>query len=141
MSLVLAADHVRAIEAHARDMYPEECCGFLLGAFGQAKRVIEVRRATNVASSDRERRYEIEGRELLAMNRLTEEDGKLLIGFYHSHPDHPARPSSFDESRGTWPGYSYVILSIVDGNPNDLRSWTLEKEGGPFRAETLSITA
>ena len=83
----------------------------------------------------------IEPREILRVDREAREAGREILGFYHSHPDHPARPSHFDEAHATWPGYSYVILSIVDGNPNDLRSWVLEKEGGPFHAETLSITA
>lgn len=140
MTLVLTKGQVASIEAHARETTPEECCGFLLGTPGPEKRVLATRRAANVAESNRERRYVIDPRELLAVDKEIRGTGREILGFYHSHPDHPARPSSFDEAHGTWPGYSYVILSLVDGNPDDLRSWVLEKEGGPFRAETLSIT-
>lgn len=83
----------------------------------------------------------IDPREVLAVDKDLRGSGHEILGFYHSHPDHPAVPSEFDRAHGTWPGYSYVIVSIVDGNPRDLRSWIMEKEGGPFRAETLSITA
>lgn len=141
MTLLLPAAAVRSIEEHARKTYPEECCGFLIGVPGEPKKVLAGRQATNVAESNRERRYVINPREILALDKELRGTGREVVGFYHSHPDHPARPSSSDEGQGTWPGYSYVILSIVDGNPNDLRAWVLEKEGGPFRAETLSITA
>jgi len=141
MTILLTTGHVRVIEDHARETFPEECCGFLLGRPGERKEVDEVERTRNVVETDRERRYVIEPREILRVDREAREVGREILGFYHSHPNHPARPSPFDESHATWPGYSYVILSIVDMNPNDLRSWVLEKEGGPFRAETLSITA
>lgn len=141
MTLVLPVAAVRAIEAHARDTYPEECCGFLIGVPGEPKEVLDARHATNIVDSNRGRRYVINPREILQVDKELRGTGREIVGFYHSHPDHPARPSSFDEAQGTWPGYSYLILGIVDGNPSDLRSWILEKEGGPFRAETLSITA
>ena len=141
MTLVIPAAAVRGIEDHARATYPEECCGFLLGSFADPKLVIEARRARNVAEADRERRYVPDPKELLAVNRLRAADGRELIGFYHSHPDHPANPSLTDQAEATWPGYSYLIVSIVRGNPNDLRSWVLEKVGGSFRPEILSITA
>ncbi|MGQ0798146.1 MAG: Mov34/MPN/PAD-1 family protein [Methanobacteriota archaeon] len=141
MTLLLTPRQVRAIEDHAREAFPEECCGFLLGRPGESKEVDEVERTRNVVETNRERRYVIEPRDILRVDRAARGAGREILGFYHSHPNHPARPSPFDESHAAWPGYSYVILSIVDGSPNDLRSWVLEKEGGPFRAETLSITA
>lgn len=90
-------------------------------------------------ATDRHRRYVLDPKEILSLEKELRGTGREILGFYHSHPNHPARPSPTDEAQGTWPGYSYVILSIVDGNPNDLRSWTLEREGGPFRPEALSI--
>lgn len=140
MTLVLATVHVRAMEAHARETYPEECCGFLLGKAGEPKRVAEVRRARNVVEANRGRRYVIDPREILAAEREGAAAGNEILGFYHSHPDHPATPSDFDLSRAAWPGYSYVILSIVDRNPNDLRSWLMDSEASWAKAETLSIT-
>jgi proteasome lid subunit RPN8/RPN11 len=141
VTIVLTTAHVRAIEEHAQEGYPEECCGFLIGQPGERKEVRDVRRASNVVETNRERRYVIDPREILRADREARASGHEILGFYHSHPDHPARPSTFDESHATWSGYSYVIMSIVGGNPNDLRSWVIDTEGGPFRAETLSITA
>lgn len=138
MTIVLRTEHVRAIEAHARKTYPEECCGLLLGRSAASKRVDEPRPATNVAETNRERRYVIDPRAIFSVDHELRGTGREILGFYHSHPDHPAQPSAFDEAQATWPGYSYVILSIVDGNPAGLRSWVLEKEGGRFRPETLS---
>lgn len=131
---------VRSIEEHAREAYPEECCGFLLGTHGEPKAVKATRRAANVAPEDRPRRYAIDPRELLAADREASRAGQEILGFYHSHPDHPARPSEFDLGHAAWPGYSYVILSIVDRSPNDLRSWLMDSERRSAQAETLSIT-
>ena len=140
MTLVLSPAHVRAIEEHAREAYPEECCGFLVGPPGEPKKVDEVRRATNVVESNRARRYVIDPREILATERSTAGSGREILGFYHSHPDHPAAPSDFDLANAAWTGYSYLILSIVDRNPNDLRSWLLDPERKHAKAEILSIT-
>lgn len=131
---------VTSIEDHAREAYPEECCGFLLGTPGEPKAVKATRRAANVAPENRPRRYAIDPRELLAADREASRAGQEILGFYHSHPDHPARPSEFDLGHAAWPGYSYVILSIVDRSPNDLRSWLLDSERRAAQAETLSIT-
>lgn len=140
MAILLTPGHVRAIEDHARETYPEECCGFLVGADGDPKRVQETRRATNVVREDRGRRYMIDPREILTLDRQNRGTGRDLLGFYHSHPDHPARPSDFDLANAAWPGYSYVILSIVDRHPNDLRSWLLDAETRLVKPEILSIT-
>lgn len=140
MTILLSKDQVRAIEDHARTTFPEECCGLLLGMAGKRKRVLEVRPARNVAESNRGRRYMIDPTEILAAERDASRDGREILGFYHSHPNHPAAPSDFDLSHAAWPGYSYVILSIVDRNPKDIASWLLDSESGTKKAEALSIT-
>lgn len=140
MTLALSRGHVQAIRDHAQEAYPEEGCGLLIGSAGDPKQVSEVRRAVNIAETNRSRRYVIDPHAILAADRDVRHSGREVLGFYHSHPDHPARPSAFDEARGTWPGYSYLIVSVVGGEPTDLRAWVLDSEGGPFRAETLSIT-
>ena len=140
MTILLTPTHVRAIEDHARATFPEECCGFLVGNSGEPRRVRETRRATNVVKENRERRYVIDPREILEVDRALVGTGQDLLGFYHSHPNHPARPSEFDLENAAWPGYSYVILSIVDRNPNDLRAWLLDAESRLAKPEILSIT-
>ncbi len=97
-----------------------------------------LRRATNAVLTDRQHRYEIDPREFLAAEKELSGTGYEILGFYHSHPNHPAEPSEFDRSRA-WPWYSYVILSIVDREPADLRAWNLDGETSLFQADSLII--
>ncbi len=136
--VVLTHAQVEAIEAHAKDTFPEECCGFLIGPTAEPRKVASTRRATNVVETNRERRYVIDPRDFLAVEQETKGSGHEILGFYHSHPNHPAEPSEFDRSRA-WPWYTYVILSIVDRNPADLRAWSLDGETSLFRADSLTV--
>lgn len=130
---------MQAIEAHARETYPEECCGFLIGTAGDPGRVTEARRARNVAQTDRERRYVIDPLEQLRVEKQLSETGEVVLGFYHSHPEHPAEPSEFDRSHAV-PWYAwYVILSIVDRTPADLRAWAFQAETSVFQAAALTV--
>ncbi len=97
-----------------------------------------VRRAKNVVETNRERRYVIDPREILSMEKEMRGTGQEILGFYHSHPNHPAEPSEFDRSHA-WPWYSYVILSIVDRKPADLRAWLLDGETSVFHPDSLTI--
>jgi len=100
--------------------------------------VASLRRATNVAETNRERRYVIDPRETLAVEKELSGQGHEILGFYHSHPNHPAVPSEFDRSHA-WPWYSYVILSIVDRTPAELRAWVLDGDKATFSPDSLSI--
>ncbi len=136
--ILVTLDQVKAIEAHARETYPEECCGFLVGPAAEPRKVVSVRRATNVVDSNRERRYVIEPRETLSLEKELRGTGHEILGYYHSHPNHPAEPSEFDRSHA-WPWYTYVILSIVDRRPADLRAWSLDGDTSTFRSEPLTV--
>ncbi len=138
MTVVLRKAQVAAIEDHARETFPEECCGFLLGPSAEPREVAEVQRATNVVETNRERRYVIDPRETLRVEKSLEGTGREILGFYHSHPNHPAVPSEFDRGHA-WPWYSYVILSIVDRAPAELKAWTLDGDDGTFRPNELSV--
>lgn len=129
---------MQAIEAHAQETFPEECCGFLLGPTAEPRRVVSLRRATNVVETNRERRYVIDPRETLAVEKELSGSGHEILGFYHSHPNHPAEPSEFDRSHA-WPWYSYVILSIVDRRPADLRAWVLDGETSAFASDSVTV--
>ncbi len=74
----------------------------------------------------------------LAVENEVRGTGHEILGFYHSHPNHPAEPSEFDRSHA-WPWYSYVILSIVERTPADLRAWILDEKSASFRPEPLTI--
>ncbi|HEX9340893.1 MAG TPA: M67 family metallopeptidase [Thermoplasmata archaeon] len=127
---------VRAIEDHARDAFPEECCGFLLGHSGEPRRTVESLRAKNAASEDREHRYVVDPLELLRADDEARAHGHELIGIYHSHPNHPAVPSEFDRLRAaSW--YSYVILRIVDREPKEMTAWVFDDATKRFVSEAI----
>ena len=120
------------IQAHARAAYPEECCGFLIGKEMGADRVVtESRRAKNVHPEMREVRYTIDPREVLRVDR--EFGGEVRhVGFYHSHPGHPARPSEFDHARA-WRYYVYAILAVDAQAFGEFTAWTLDEGAREFR--------
>jgi len=125
---------VRAIEDHARDAFPEECCGFLFGQAGEPRRVVGSRRAKNAAAEDREHRYVVDPLELLHADNEARAKSLELIGIYHSHPNHPAAPSEFDRSRAAgW--YSYLILRIVNREPKELTAWVFDERTKRFVPE------
>ena len=138
MRVVLTRAQVAAIQEHARETFPEECCGFLVGPAAEDKRVDRVRRATNAAPENRPRRYVIDPRETLVLEKELAGSGLAILGFYHSHPNHPAVPSEFDRGHA-WPWYAYVILSIVDRVPKDLRAWSLEDATSTFQPVPLDV--
>jgi proteasome lid subunit RPN8/RPN11 len=127
---------IRDIEEHAREAFPEECCGFLIGHEGEPRRVLEARRAKNVATEDRVRRYVIDPLELLHSDDDARGRGLDVVGIYHSHPNHPAAPSEFDRSRAT-PWYTYVILKVVDQKPREMTAWRFDDSTQRFEPEEL----
>ena len=137
--IALTAEHVAAIRAHASRTYPEECCGLLLGRVeGDAARVEQVRATANAHQGERGRRFLVDPRDHLAAQREARASGLTVLGSYHSHPDHPARPSE-DDRREAWPNLHYVIVGVARGVPGEISSWTLAGEGGALRAERLSV--
>lgn len=138
MTLYLPGLLLNEIKSHSVSTYPEECCGFLLGRQDDGYRIEEIIRAMNTAQGPRTVRYSIEPREIIAAERRASSAGKAVIGYYHSHPDHPSVPSEFDRSHA-WPSYSYLIIRVVCGEPADFRSWRLSSEGGRFRREDVEI--
>lgn len=117
----------RKMEAHALEGYPSEVCGFLLGVDGEARQVREVRRASNVLADSTRDRYLIDPRDTLKVDRETRQRGLQIVGFYHSHPDHPASPSGYDVERA-WPWYTYLILATTSRGVREARAWRLEGE-------------
>lgn len=138
--LEISRDGLRAIEEHGRRDYPDECCGILLGiANGSDARVESVRDVPNVKEGERKRRFVIAPGEYLAAERAARDAGLALLGFYHSHPDHPARPSEFDREHA-WPNLHYVILRVAQGVPETSTSWVLAEDRSVFHEEELRIT-
>ncbi|GBC93631.1 CysO-cysteine peptidase [bacterium HR15] len=137
MALRLSAQAEHEIRAHARAEYPYECCGALLGTETGGHRTVEyVLRLANERMDERERRFFISPQQVLMAERRAHREGLLLLGFYHSHPDHPAIPSEYDR-RHALPWYSYVIVSVPKGEPSELRSWRLRDDRSAFDEEPV----
>jgi len=125
-----------AIQAHGSDGYPDEICGLMLG---NDHVVTDVRRARNIIVERSRDRYEIDPLDQIRIQREADAAGLDVIGYYHSHPDHPAQASRFDTERA-WAGYVYVIVSIEKGKPVDANVFVADTDGGPFHSEPLEIT-
>lgn len=136
--LVISQEQMDQIVAHCQDGYPFEACGLLLGhAVNGRKAVVDVLPTGNAREADAQRRrYLIPPEEILRGELEAEERGLDVVGYFHSHPDHPARPSSFDRDQA-WPWVSYVIISVQDGKASDCRSWQLREDRSVFDEETL----
>src|SRR5262245_49478420 len=138
MSLQLGAAEREAIEAHAGRGYPEEACGVLLGKDENERRMVaEVVELENAGESSRHNRYVISPEQFLRAERRARDTGLDVIGFFHSHPDHPAVPSAFDLEHA-WPYYSYLIVSVMNGRVTDARSWRLTDDRSRFDPEPLA---
>jgi proteasome lid subunit RPN8/RPN11 len=128
---------LEAIQAHGAEGYPHEICGIMLGPRGEG-RVTEVRRARNIIVERARDRYEIDPRDHIRIQREADAEGLDIVGYYHSHPDHPAQASRFDTERA-WAGYVYLIVSIENGKPVDANCFVADSDGGPFRPEALVV--
>jgi proteasome lid subunit RPN8/RPN11 len=140
MSLALTKSLVADMRRHAEEGYPYEVCGLLLGRLASGDRqAVEAVRLENERPDSRHNRYAVSGRSMLRAERYAEQSGLDVVGYYHSHPNAPARPSGFDLDHATWPGISYPIVSVVDGAAREVRSWTLADDRESFVEEALEI--
>jgi proteasome lid subunit RPN8/RPN11 len=129
---------LEAIQAHGAEGYPDEICGIMLGPHGDPV-VSEVRRARNIIVERSRDRYEIDPLDHIRIQREADNSGLDIVGYYHSHPDHPAQASRFDTERA-WAGYAYVIVSVMAGKPVDANAFVADQDGGPFRPEPLEVS-
>ncbi len=133
MTLTLPGEVVAAIRAHGQDAYPHECCGALIGRAG---RVTEAFALPNTTEEGPRRRFLVRPHDYRLAEARASAAGAELLGFYHSHPDHPAEPSQYDLDHA-WPFFSYVILSVSSGEPTGMRSWRLREDRSQFDEESL----
>ena len=138
LALVLPSELRRRIEAEGSAAYPNECCGILIGRDVDGRRLVErLEPGQNVfQAEERYHRFSIDPRAQLRAERQAEAEGKVVLGFYHSHPDHPARPSEYDREHA-WPFYSYVIVSIEKAKPAAMTSWVLDGKTSQFLSQTI----
>jgi proteasome lid subunit RPN8/RPN11 len=127
------------IRQHGERDYPFECCGLMLGRFSDegCKTVSETYPISNAREEEAKRnRFLIRPEELMRGEKYAREKGLDVVGFYHSHPDEPAVPSKYDLDHA-WPTYSYIVVSVAQGQAVDLRSWQMEGDRSKFNAEEI----
>jgi proteasome lid subunit RPN8/RPN11 len=135
----LPAQWKDAIRAEGEKAYPHECCGVLLGCLrADGSRVVENIIPINNAREAEEQyhRFKIEAEDLMRAEKEARAQGREVLGFYHSHPDHPARPSGYDRNNA-FPFYSYIIVSIEQSKAVELTSWRLAEDRKEFLEEAI----
>jgi proteasome lid subunit RPN8/RPN11 len=132
------------LRAHGEETYPNECCGVLLGknVAGEGNRVQQIVRAGNTRTDSAHNRYHIAPQELVKIQRQARGLGLDIVGFYHSHPDHPAQWSKTDFAEAHWLGCSYIITSVEKGKAVVTNSFLLSgtgEEDKNFEDEAIQI--
>jgi len=115
--------------------YPDEGCGFLLGNESGERNIEETLKVDNSKEGDKRRRFEIKPTDYMRAEKYAEENNMTLLGVYHSHPDHPAKPSEHDLKQAV-PFFSYIIVSVMEGEIADITSWQLG-DSGYFEEENI----
>ena len=132
------------VRRHGEETYPYECCGVLLGQMdGDSRAVTSAVRCGNTCTDSPQNRYNIDPRELVRIQREGRERGEDIVGFYHSHPDHPARWSQTDFAEAHWIGCSYVITSVEKGKAVITNSFELagvDENDKKFVDEKIDVT-
>jgi proteasome lid subunit RPN8/RPN11 len=137
MRLRLTDAMIRAMRSHGERVYPAECCGAIAGRAQPAKHAVRLYPLQNQRTDD-PHRYLIDPDQFREVERSVTAAGWEILGFYHSHPDHPAEPSAFDVSHA-WPWYSYVIVRVDEGRAADIASWVLATDEARMYPETLEV--
>lgn len=137
--LKLSEETAQRIRAHGVETYPYECCGAMLGRDGDGRReVVELLPLENRRDDSPRNRFEVTPDDVRLAEKTAREKQLELVGWYHSHPDAPARPSEYDRNHA-WPWYSYVIVSIQKGEPGDMTSWRLHDDREAYDPEAIEI--
>ena len=133
-----------SLRQHGEQTYPHECCGAMLGAIEPdgTITVTAIARCGNTRTDSPQNRYNIDPRELMNIQRDALKAGVDIVGFYHSHPDHPARWSPTDLAEAHWIGCSYVITSVDQGHANITNSFRLmgSEEQRYFEDEEIVVS-
>ncbi|MEE9584585.1 MAG: M67 family metallopeptidase [Candidatus Brocadiales bacterium] len=135
------ADEIKNL---ARKGYPYECGGFLAGRSGPRKEASAIYPLENQNKSEPKVRFEIDAKEFQLVEDEATRNGLELLVFYHSHPDHPARPSAFDTERAAglapfWPDLSYLIVSITQTDNFELSCWVFDADSAAFKTEDMVV--
>jgi len=137
---ILLSDQAGAqIRAHGAETYPQECCGALLGHDGETGREVTALLPLVNRNEDSPRnRFSVTAEDVLVAEQAARKKGLKVLGWYHSHPDHPARPSEYDREYA-WPWYSYIIVSVKKGAAKEMSSWQLADDRLGFSEEKIEV--
>ena len=134
--ITIPAAVLRQIYDHTESSYPHECCGLVVGTFGENKVVHAFRPCKNLNTERAHDRYEMDPKDWLKTQNEFENSPWEIVGIYHSHPDHPSRPSQTDTDAAA-AGYSYIIVSVEKGKVAKAQSWVLNESEKKFYEESL----
>jgi proteasome lid subunit RPN8/RPN11 len=123
-----------AIRRHGEETYPHECCGALVGRDGRVTATVPL---PNTTEEGPRRRFLVRPSDYKLAEQQAGELGGDLLGFYHSHPDHPARPSQFDLDHA-WPTFAYIIVAVASGAAGDITVWYLKDDRSTFEEGELN---
>ncbi len=139
-TVVVPEGLVEKIKREAEETYPEECCGILIGtANGTEKNVFRLYGTQNVHSDNKERRFMISPADFKKAEQVARDADAEIIGFYHSHPDHPAVPSEHDREYA-WPWYLYLIVSVENGKSSAIEGWELRDDRKSYEKIAITIS-
>jgi len=136
--IIIDPGSLTRIKTHALAIFPDECCGFLFGSEKDigVRAISTIREVNNSKPGDKRRRFEINAKDYMQAEQFALESGLLLLGIYHSHPNHPAIPSEQDRIAAQ-PYFSYVIISVMNDQIDHIRSWRLN-DSSQFEEENFS---
>jgi proteasome lid subunit RPN8/RPN11 len=140
----ITSELAERIRAHGAETYPHECCGALLGREelleGQkiVREILGLYPLVNRREDTPQNRFSVTSEDVRAAEKAARELQLEVVGWYHSHPDHPAKPSEYDREHA-WPWYSYVIVSVANGKPEQMTSWRLNDDRQEFDSECIEM--
>jgi len=151
-SLKMTAEIAQNIRQHGAETYPHECCGALLGRDGVAgdtasvgsvqlplREILALFPLVNRRDDSPHNRFSVTAEDVRDAEKAAQEKNLEVVGWYHSHPDHPAEPSQYDRDHA-WPWYSYIIVSVANGKPAEMTSWRLSDDRCEYAAEEIAIS-
>ncbi|MGA2420242.1 MAG: M67 family metallopeptidase [Candidatus Acidiferrum sp.] len=142
--LTITTELAGKIRAHGAETYPHECCGALLGREelmnGQriVREILGLYPLVNRRDDSPRNRFSVTSEDVRDAEKAARDQELEVVGWYHSHPDHPARPSQYDRDHA-WPWYSYIIVSVANGKPEDMTSWRLNDDREEFSSESIEV--
>jgi proteasome lid subunit RPN8/RPN11 len=146
LKLRMSATVAGRIRQHGVETYPHECCGALLGRESNTneqppgpREIVDLFPLINRREDSPRNRFSLEPLDVVEADRAAQARGLELVGWYHSHPDHPAQPSEYDREHA-WPWYSYIIVSVQEGVSAAMTSWRLQEDRAAYTEETIEIT-